>query len=334
MKLRLLLITILLAASTFEQDKPKRIGTIDFFGYAGFDLNKLRDTLPIHEGDELELETGEEKVQQVRAAVQRVTGHQPTDISVGCCDRQGNWNIQIGLSGKPLQYNPQPQGTTQLPESALHLYERFLDLLLEAVQKGAGDEDQSQGYALSEYPPLKVIQLEMRSYAVKRAPLLRQVLATSSQEQQRTAAAHLLGYAPQSKAQLAALAKASRDVNSTVRNNATRALFVLAKSSSQTAAAIPAEGFAEMLLSGTWTDLNKASNLLAAITRSRKAEVLAPLRKSEVLARLIEIARWRTGHAEAAKYILGRLAGIPEKLLERLVLDGKVEEIIKPFQSR
>ena len=250
MKSYLVLLSILIAASAFAQDKPKRIGGIEFFGAAGSDLNKVRAALPFHEGDEFSIETGEEKVRRAIEAVKQVIGHPPTNIAPTCCDKQGNWIIYIGLSGKTMRYNLQPKGTARLPKNIVALYERFMNALTEAVQKGIAAEDQSKGYALSEHPPLRSTQLEMRAYAVDHEASLRDVLETSSDDQQRIVAAQLLGYVRQSKSQITALANASRDNNSTVRNNATRALSVLAESNPNLAADIPAEGFIELLLSG------------------------------------------------------------------------------------
>lgn len=62
--------------------------------------------------------------------------------------------------------------------------------------------------------------------------------------------------------------------------------------------------------------------------------MLAQLRRRDVRERLIEMARWRTGHAEAARRILGRVAGIDEKRLVRLVAAGEVEAIIKSLSAR
>jgi hypothetical protein len=333
MKPYLLLMIILLGASAFGQDQPKRIGQVEFFGYSGIDLNKVKPALPFNEGDEPGIESVEEKRRQAREAVERVTGHSPTDIAVVCCD-QGNLSIYVGLRGKPIRYNPRPKGTARLPGSAIKLYDRFTNANAEAIQKGAAAEDWSKGYALSEDPTLRSAQLEMRAYAVGHEALLRAVLETSSDDQQRTVAAELLGYARRSKSQIAALASASRDNNSLVRNNATCALMVLAESDPKVATEIPARGFVELLLSGIWTDLNKASSLLSYMTRSRDPEILARLRRGEVLDRLIEIARWRTGRAEAARYILGRIAGIDEERLVQLVTAGKVEEILNGLQDR
>jgi hypothetical protein len=333
-KLYALLTIALLTSGAFGQDKPKRIGEIEFFGYAGIALDEVRAALPFREGDEFNTETVEEKMRQAREAVKRVAGHPPTDLNLGCCDNQGNWTIFIGLSGRPMRHNPRPKGKARLPVSAIRMYERFIDTNEEAIQKGAAAEDWSKGYAISEYPSLRSVQLEMRAYAVGREVLLSKVLATSSDDQHRVVAAHLLGYARQSKSQITALARASHDGDSNVRNNATRALWVLAESNPKIAAQIPSESYVDLLLSGNWTDLNKSSLLLSAITQSRNAEALTQLRGRETLERLIEMARWRTGHADKARTILGRIAGIDEGRLQQLVMAGQVEVIINSLQGK
>jgi hypothetical protein len=329
----LLLIIFLLAPGASGENQPKLIGEIEFFGYSRIDVNKVRAALPFQEKDPFTLETFGEKLEPAREAVKQVIGQAPTDISPVCCDDQGNWIIFIGLSGKTARYNPLPRGAARLPENILKLYDRFIKINMEGVQKGDFNEDRTTGYALSAYPPLRSIQLEMRAYAVGHEALLRDVLESSSDERQRIVAAQLLGYARQSRSQIIALVRATQDSNGMVRNNATRALIVLAESNPEIARGIPAEGFIELLLSETWSDLNKAGGLLKAITKSRDAKVLAQLRRREVLERLIEIARWRS-HGEAARYILGRIAGIDETRLEQLVRTGQVKVIIHELHGK
>lgn len=323
----------LLAYGAPRQDQPRLIGEVEFFGYSKIDLNEVRAALPFHEKDEFNGEAFGEKVEQARQAIKQVIGHPPTDIGIVCCDEKSNWIIFVGLSGKTARYNPLPGGAARLPENMLKLYDRLIKVMMEGVQKGESAEDRSSGYALSTYPPMRSVQLEMRAYAVGHESLLRDVLKTSSDERQRIAAAWLLGYGRQSRSQIAALVHASRDSSGMVRNNATRALIVLAESNPKLAAEIPAEGFIDLLLSGTWTDLNKAGGLLDSITKSRGAKVLAQLRRPEVLDRLIEMARWRS-HGEQARYILGRVAGIDESRLEQLVRAGDAEAIIHQLQGR
>jgi hypothetical protein len=91
------------------------------------------------------------------------------------------------------------------------------------------------------------------------------------------------------------------------------------------AAEIPAAGIVCQLPSGTWTDLNKTGFLLSVITMNGDIALPKELREEQVVDRLIEMARWRTGHAKAAQYILGSIGGIDKRKLEELINAGKVE---------
>ena len=333
MKHCLLLIIILLVPGAPGQDKTVRIGEVEFFGYKGLDTDKIREALPFHEGDRISRETWTEKQQAAQQALKQAIGKTPTDVAALCCDDRGDLIVYVGLSGRPARYLPAPKGTARLPASVFSLYEQSLSVLGEAVGKGASTEDNLKGYALSEYTPLRTIQLKMRAYAVDQEGLIRKVLENSADEQQRVVASHLLGYARQSGSQLTALVRASRDGNGDVRNNATRALGVLLESNPQLARRIPPESFVEMLLSGTWTDMNKAGFLISELTRGRDPKILARLRKPEVLERLIEMGRWRTFHANTARVILGRIAGIEETRLQQLLANGQADVIINALHG-
>ena len=82
----LLLIVLLLAAVASGQDKHKRIGEIDFYGYAGLDLNRIRVALPLREGDDFpdSNDVFFDTINRIREAVKRVIGKPPTDIAVVC----------------------------------------------------------------------------------------------------------------------------------------------------------------------------------------------------------------------------------------------------------
>ena len=329
--MKALLTITLLALVAFGQEQQKLIGEIEFFGYSGIDIKRLKDSLPFREGDEFEIEKRGQLskiVQKAEESVQKILARPATDIAPVCCDKQGNWMIYIGLSGKTPRYHPQPEKNVRLPGNVIDLYKRFETELEGAIRRGVAKEDQSQGYALSIDPPLRKTQLEMREYALAQADLVREVLVAAKDDQHRIAASEILGYAQQSKPQILALVHAARDGNRTVRNNATRALWILVDSDPKLAMDVPQEFFVDLLLSGKWTDVNKASLLLASISEDRNENSLALLRRVEVQNRLIEIARWRTFHADPAKYLLGRAAGIEEKRLKALVTLGKTEEII------
>ena len=109
-----------LGAFAVVQDKQRRIGEIDFYGYAGLDLNRIRSALPLREGDELsDSDDGVlEAIGRIRETVQRVLGKPPTDVAAVCCDAQGNAMFYIGLPGNSIRnvpYRSTPLGRARLP---------------------------------------------------------------------------------------------------------------------------------------------------------------------------------------------------------------------------
>jgi len=329
----------LLASSAFvlAQPVPQQItiGEIEFFGYAGIDVNKLRSALPVREDDQLKTTTLAETIERVRQSVV-ATIHKPsTDVQFTCCDSQNRWIIYIGLPGGSQDFalNPAPHGAVRLPFAALRLYQQTMDAMMNAVSTGKAGEDRSHGYALSVDPELRNHQLALRNFAIHHEDLVFDALDHSADTDSREAAAHILGYANQSPRQIQALVRASCDSDETVRNNAIRALSVLAESSPAIAKTIPAENFISMLNSGSWTDRNKAGFLLFEMTLARPPALLAQLRK-QALPALEEMARWRTGHSYFARIILGRVAGMPEPRLQKLSShQNQVETIIAAAQS-
>jgi hypothetical protein len=320
------LVPIMLAAAAFAQPEHLRIGEIEFFGYAGLDLNAERAALPVHEGGQVSEDQMRGVIDRIKQAV-RATG-----VEAVCCDGEGGLMIYIALPGqsaKDVPYNPAPQGSAKFPPAVAELERQFSDAFSQALAKGASGEDQSKGYALSVDAALRVKQLALRRYAIGHELAVRRVLESSPDAGQRATAAHLMGYARQSRTQIAALVKASYDADAEVRNNATRALWLLAASSAQRAAQIPADGFMEMLYSRSWTDRNKASLLLEVLTRRRDPQMLRTL-SAQARQPLIEMAGWRSaGHAYAARMILGRCAGIDEGRLGKLVAAGDVRAIVE-----
>lgn len=326
------------AASQAGQAQPEpkiKIGGIYFFGYQadGLDVAKIRDALPVHSGQEL---NPKEKIGPgIRTAVEKLTGHPPTDIALVCCDQKGDYWLYIGLAGKsykPTTYNPAPQGAARLPADAVKLEEEWSAAFEKATDKGDFGEDDSHGYALAHDPEARAKELAIRDYTLKNESLVYDVLASSADADHRRTAAQFLGYATQSQKQIEALTRASHDKDEIVRNNAVRALDVLAASDDKLARMIPATDFIDLLNSGTWTDRNKGSAVLLALTRSRDPKLLAQLR-AQAMPGLIEIARWDSGHA-MSRLILGRIAGIDEQSLNKMAgNDAQTEEIIAAAQK-
>ena len=196
---------------------------------------------------------------------------------------------------------------------------------------GHATEDESEGYALTNDPKARKAQLAVRDYALQHEALIFQVMTSSSDAGHRAIAAQMLGYGRQSDEQIDALVHASLDADDDVRNDAVRALWVLGTAKPALARRIPPEPFIRLLRSGSWLDHNKASLVLVALTTTRDPQVLAQLR-TEALDSLLEMARWRSiGHAEAALTILGRMAGIDEETLNKLIDAGQTATILGKF---
>ena len=324
------LISLVLVGFASAQDDSIRIGEIEFYGYQHLNLNQIRAAIPIHVGEGFTPKEIDGIKERIDLAVQSAIGRPPTDVAIACCDSSGSSTIYIGLPGKSsktIAHNLPPTGSVRLPSQALSLYQAAEEATMRAVESGRSGEDDSNGYSLSVDPALRATQLKEHDYATHNAPLLRRVLRSSSSADDREAAAEILGYANQSKAQIASLIHASYDSADSVRNNSVRALSVLATCSAKSASRIPSSGFIEMLNSGVWTDRNKSGLVMMALTLSRNPNLLAELR-ARALPSLIEMAHWNLDHAYSARIILGRIAGIDESQLEKLAESDQVDAIV------
>ena len=270
----LMCFAVLLTGSARPQDADMehhafQIGAINYFGYGGLPLQKVRATLALHVGDTLTYATFSKK--PIIDAVSSAIGKLPTDVNVTCCVASQKLEVFIGLPGstsRPVPSGPTPSGNTHLDPEGLRLYEQEQPLLGQAVARGTAGEDDSPGYMISNDPSLKAVNLAMRAYAIGRESELGQVLQTSSDPKDRRAAAALLGYVQRSSAQAEALSRAIGDPDEEVRNNAVRALAVLSAASTGDHLPINIEPLIDLLYSGIWTDRNKASLLLMRMTET------------------------------------------------------------------
>ena len=247
--------------------------------------------------------------------------------------RKGELLVYLGLPGAnnhTIQHQPAPTGATCLPQAAVDLYDRVVDANEKAAEKGDAAEDDSQGYALAHNPELRQAQLEMRAFAIKNVSQIGTALRQCARDEHRRAASMLLGYANRSADQIAQLVRASNDADSTVRNNAVRALGVLAAPSAEAAAGIQADALVELLNSGDWTDRNKAGLLFMRLTDARRPALLAALMR-QAFDSLVEMARWQdASHAIVYRVILGRIAGIEEPRLVELANVPVSKRLLQP----
>ena len=320
----LFLLTLVPPASCQQPDMehtPFRIGEINYFGYAGVDVAAIRAQLPLHPGDSLTFATFREE--PMKAVITRITGQPPTDLNITCCDDAKRLLIYIGLGGASSHSQSTatpPHGLDHLDPEALRLYDEDMKGLERAVTAGNAGEDDSQGYMLSNDPALHQINLAMHTYAVTREAEFIRVLHMATDPRQRRVAATFLGYVLRSTTQVEALVQAVGDPDDEVRNNAVRALWVLSSSHNGQPLDMDPQPFIALLFSGKWTDRNKSSLLLFRLTENRDSKLLATLRE-KAMQPLIEGASWTgdPGHSDPFLVILGRIAGIPNDKLQKLV---------------
>jgi hypothetical protein len=317
---------------TSTSDEKRAIANIDFFGYGHLDVAKLRAVLPIHAGESIEQSQWSTYRSRIEEAIRSEMGKPPTDVALVCCDEHGNSMIYIGVAGTSsiaVQHKSAPMRESRLPAAALKLSQETEEALRKATLAGRTQQDHSNGYALSADPELRAKELQIREFALGNEDLLRTILSSSSDAEHRAIAAEFLGYVNVSARQIGDLAEAARDPDPGVRNNAVRALGVIARSSQQRASMISPKPFIALLKSDQWVDRNKGGWLMISLTESRDPKLLRQLR-TEAMDALVETARWHfAGHASVARRLLGRIAGIEEARLDTLVeRDDQVEGII------
>ena len=291
------------------------IGIIDFYGRRRTGEAEARAALAFKEGDAFD--PGGPPPATFRLTAERLK-QLPDVLHVSmtpiCCDA-GRLIIYVGLEERDapaLHLRPAPKGKERLPADVMSAAARFGKAFSEAVKRGDNGEDRSQGHSLMHDPATRAVQEEFPAFARRDLATLRRVLKDSSEADHRAVAAQVLGYADDKQAVVGDLVRAMSDSDVAVRNNAMRALLVFADTvpaAGRAVPRVPAEPFIEFLRSADWTDRNKASGALEALTRGRDPGTLATLRR-RALAPLSEMAEWKSsGHALPAYLILARIAG-------------------------
>jgi hypothetical protein len=337
---RVLLLPLALFATTLagggEASKARTptVDTLDFFGLRRLTEAEIRAKLPFKEGDAFR----RADTKSIEAALEKIPGVQKASLSPITVSG-GSLRLFVGIQEEGatgFKLRDAPTGEQRLPEAAAQIYRDCMSALGPAVRKGTAREDHSQGHALSDDPDMRKAEDAAIVFAKAETPLLQEILKSCGSDDDRCAAAWLLGYAPDKKLIIADLVEAARDPDGSVRNNATRALGVIA----DYAAANPKLGiridptiFIAMLGSVTWTDLNKASFLLEGLTKDRPPELLRVLRE-QALPQLTDIARWKSeGHAYPGIRILGQIAGWKDDQIMKARGKDGVEKIIAAAAS-
>lgn len=308
---RIAIATILMMSGPAAAQLP-RVGIIDFYGLRTLQPKDLAAAVGVQIGDSLVATSA-----QLRARLLQVPGVADAAVSVVCCE--GARSIMyVGVrehGAAAMTFRPAPTGSEELTPDIVASGARYFQALMAGVRAGVAQENDSAGHSLAEYTPARIEQLIFIDYAATHLDLLRAVLRNSANAEQRALAAQVIAYTSEKRSVVPDLVDAVRDPNEEVRNNAMRALAVMAmyeQAHPEAGLNVPHAPFIDMLNSIAWTDRNKASFALAALTTSRDPKLLAELR-ARALDALVEMTRWRAeGHAMAPAVILGRVAGLSD----------------------
>ena len=297
------------SAAAFGLQQIPPIGIVDFYGNHNLSSVALRKALGIKEGDAIPDDT-------VKAAaatrLKALPGVQNVHISGVCCDA-GRAILYVGIQevgGIKPAYRPAPTGNVRLPQELIAANRRFEKALIAAAVSGDLTEDDSQGHALAHNPDMRAVQQGYLHFASEHFALLRDVLMQSSDAHHRALAAQVVGYSSDKRAAADCLLGAVNDADEEVRNNATRAIGVIANyanSNPEKQIRISPDPFIEMVNSPIWTDRNKGTMGLMMLTQKPDSAVYAAIRK-KALPALTEMANWKsTMHNGAPRLILERV---------------------------
>jgi hypothetical protein len=314
---------VLVSTSAGTQFPP--VGIIDFYGLRAVNEKQVIDELQIAVGD-LAMP---ESFDSVERRLRTIPGVVDARLNLVCC-HQGRSILFVGIvdrSAPAIAFHEPPTGSARLPADVVQAGADLMEAWRAAVLRGDIGEDRSQGHALSDDAAVRAIQGRFIVYAARHRKLLRDVLRTSADAAHRALAAEVLGYAADKKAVVPDLVSAMRDPDTSTRNNATRALLVMATLADRRLR-IPSQPFIDLLNSIVWTDRNKSAGALEQLTASRDPALLAALR-ARALPSLIEMARWKSpAHAASSIVIVGRIGGLSEQEIQTAQEHGDAARVI------
>jgi hypothetical protein len=294
------------------------IGIIEVYGNRSISAATIAEALSFKVGDTINRQIAKKNHETER--LKKVLHVPYVNIESVCCTERKEEILFIGIgenNTSQLSFRKAPAQPLFLPTEMVVTYDAFINSVREAVLKNQAGEDLSQGHSLMAYAPSRELQKKFIGYASDPA-VLRSVLREAADHKQRAIAAHIIAYAADKRAVVDDLLFAVDDPDEEVRNNAARALSVIAFYASEhpeLQMQIPAQPFIHMLNSVSWTDRNKAALVLFHLSSTRNPKLFQQL-KEVALPALLEMAQWKSKqHAFLYYIILGRMAGLDDEKL-------------------
>ena len=293
------------------------IGVIDFYGLRTISQSEVLAVLPFREGDALASGFLSETLKSKIAVALNVPRVEMGEV---CCRDVGVSTVYIGIEESPaaqIAYHSPPTGEIELPEEILQTSMEMEEAVWAAFQTGDGiEEDWSEGHSLADHPEVRALQERSFVYVEEYWDGLLEILYTSSRPRHRAEAASVIAYSNDKAAVVPHLEFAVLDPGVGVRNNATRALSIIAmyaNDNPELGIEFHPEIFVDMLNSINWLDRNKGALILSILSQPRDPDLLAQL-QARVLPSLIEMCRWKSnGHAFMSCIMLERIVGLPEQ---------------------
>lgn len=204
------------------------VATVDLYGLRTVADSAVRRALGITLGAPVPDSAGRAAAV---ARIEALPGVRQARLAPVCCTEAGGLMLYVGVeeTGAPvLRSAPAPSGAVRLPPEVLAAGKAFERAFAEAVAHRDFAETDTAGHALMHWPAARAVQLRFVDLAARYAPELRDVLHRAADPAQRALAAQVLAYAADKATVVADLAAALRDPDEDVRNNATRALWLIA----------------------------------------------------------------------------------------------------------
>jgi len=304
------------------------VGVIDYYGLNRVTRDRIQKTLGFKEGDPFPDSKGnvEERLDEIPGVVE-------SHLEAVCCD-EGKMVLYVGIEERGavhFELREAPEGEVTLAPEIIALYRRYFDAFEEAMRRGSTAEDLTHGHSLMADPLVREIQLQFPGLAETHLGELRNVMRNSADDEQRSIATFLIGYAPKKDQVAEDLQFALRDADPGVRANAARAIVALAvyaRLNPESGIKLEPTWFIEMLNSLSWSDRERALKALQILTDGRDASMLEQLR-NRALPALAEMSRWKTlEHALPAFVLTGRVAGLSEQQIQDAWTRGDRESVI------
>lgn len=330
---KIFLSTILLIVHGIASAQSTKISTIDVYGNRKIRSDIILSYINKKEGDSINPVAF--KPDSIISALKSIPGITHVTVSPLCCDAENGYTLYIGIAESDstvLKYRPEPKQNVALSDEIISAYRNFNEQVRAATLKGETSEEYFNGYSLLTYAAARKEQSNFIVFAQQKFQELEKVLKYSNLAEHRAAAAQVIAYATDKKKVAELLLYAIKDPDENVRNNATRAVSVLAaylSQSPETKMAIPATPFIDMLNSVAWTDRNKGAMVLVELTRSNDKDLLEQIKK-QAMPSVIEMARWKNrGHALFSFIILCRMAGEDESSFIEGNFSTKWREVVE-----